>query len=354
MSIAPDAFGIVREIVPNAAAALFLTSHDGVPEGFFHEDSPDAVRSLFLNEPQLFIGPNEYNVHRLVSTGGARKIGQLRTPPEWFYSSNTYQLLVRPSGHHHVLDGVLEAGARKCGVFTLYREHGAGFDAQEEEELARMVIYFEHALQTGGQPLEDGAGMVEREAMILASVDGRLLFFSPEAQVLLNELPLAGPHWPDRRKLPLFCRKLIDSLRDDERHPLQMPSLSISLPGGALHAHAQWMGAASAAETQGASENGVVGILLKRTMPQPLRIWRNLCHAALSPQQMEVAFWMALGGGRDAVRSRMHISEAVLRDCVKAAYETLGCASQAELTALLRAAPVPRLRPGSIIRPAGK
>jgi len=99
LSVVPDAFAAVREIVPNAAAALFLTSPEGVPHAFFHEDSPESVQSLFLGEPQLFVGPHEFNVFRLVGAPGGAKVGQLMAPGEAYFRSNTYQLLVRGSGH---------------------------------------------------------------------------------------------------------------------------------------------------------------------------------------------------------------------------------------------------------------
>lgn len=339
----PDAFAIVHELIPNAASALFLTSHEGVPQGFFHEDSPEDARSLFLNEPQLFTGPGEYNVLRLVGTPGAAKIGQLLEPPKEFFRSNTYQLLVRASGHAHTLDARLEVDGRRAGLITLYREPGAGFSMQDADDLARVALHFEHALRAGTMSSHQPASIVEHEAIILANTDGKPLFVSQAANALLAQIPLAGPQWPDRRKLPMFCMHLIDVLLHSERHPWTMPNHAVALPGGALQASAQWLDAAGTASSAGAlaaSENGLVGITLRQGMPLPLRVWRNLNHAALSPQQMEVAFWMALGGGRDAARSRMAIGEAVLRDCVKAVYETLGCASQEELVSVLHAAPM--------------
>lgn len=342
MSMVPDAFAIVHELIPNAASALFLTSHDGVPHGFFHEDSPEEARNLFLNEPQLFIGPGEYNVFRLVGTPGAAKIGQLLHPPKWFFHSNTYQLLVRASGHHYTLDARLEVDGRRAGVITLYREPGTGFSAQDADDLARVAVHFEHALKSGTMSSRQPPGIVEHEAIILANTDGKPLFISQAANELLAQIPLAGPQWPDRRILPAFCMRLIDVLRDSERHPWSMPNHALALPGGILQVSAQWlnpMGTASAAGALAAGERGLVGISLRQSMPLPLRVWRNLSRAALSPQQMEVAFWMALGGGRDAARARMAIGEAVLRDCVKAVYDTLGCTSQEELVSVLHAAP---------------
>jgi hypothetical protein len=59
-------------------------------------------------------------------------------------------------------------------------------------------------------------------------------------------------------------------------------------------------------------------------------VWRRLNDSSLSPQQLEVAYWLAMGGGRDAVRERVNIGEAVLRDCVKAVYAEFRCSTQAE------------------------
>ena len=44
MAIAPDAFAITHDLVPNGAAALFLTSDDGEHYARFHEDCPDEVQ----------------------------------------------------------------------------------------------------------------------------------------------------------------------------------------------------------------------------------------------------------------------------------------------------------------------
>jgi hypothetical protein len=343
MSVMPEAFALIHELIPNAASAIFLTSHEGVPHGFYHEDSPEAVRNLFLSEPQLFQGPNEYNVFRLVGAPGTAKIGQLLEPPSGFFSSNTYQLLVRASGHHHTLDARLEVDGRKAGLLTLYRESGRGFDRQDADDIARVAVHFEHALRAGALPADLSGSAIEREAIIIADTGGRPLFISPAASDILARLPLAGAQWPDRRQLPTFCMHLIELLRDGERHPWQLPGRTIALPGGALQACAHWLqpagGAPASAAVASDGQGGLVGITLKQNVPLPLQVWRKLSQVALSPQQMEVAFWMATGGGRDVARSRMAISEAVLRDCVKSIYDTLGCSSQEEMLATLLAAP---------------
>ncbi|HJW54677.1 MAG TPA: hypothetical protein VJ577_05325 [Burkholderiaceae bacterium] len=341
MSIAPDAFAIVHELVPNAASALFLTSHEGVQEATFHEDCPASVQELCISETGIFDGPGEIGPLQMIAPPDAPKIGQLLAPPREYFSSNTYQLLVRGCGHHYTLDARLEVDGRRHGLIALFREPGLAFDSRDVESISRIALHFEHAIQACLSPRIELHGVVEQEALIVSNADGELLYLSPRASALLDEVPLAGPQWRNRRALPPGCKRLIDILRDGEQYPWKMPSCSIPLPGARLNVSAHWLAVAGTSPVQAgqaAADRGLVGITLKRMMPTSLRVWRNLNTVPLSPQQLEVAFWMASGGGRDAVRKNMSISDAVLRDCVKVIYEKLECSSQAELMAVLHTA----------------
>lgn len=341
MTIAPDAFAIAHELVPNAASALFLTSHEGEAQATYHEDCPVDVQALCMGDGALFEGPTEPNLQRLVTRRGTPKVGQLWNPPREYFSSNTYQLLVRGCGHHHTIDARLEANGRRIGIVSLFRETGLGFDAHNLADLGRVALYFEHAAKAGAGAQPDADSDAELQAMVVANTRGEVVFSSLAANALLNEVPLTGAQWPDRRKLPVAGLRLIDILKDNEQFAWQMPSCTLPLAGGALDMHAQWMlppGDTVVDDPAAVAERGLVGITLTRRTPLPLRVWRNLSAAPLSPRQMEVAFWMAVGGGRDAARARLSISEAVLRDCVKAVYEKLGCSSQADLMATLRKA----------------
>jgi len=338
MSIAPDAFAIAHELLPHAATALFLTGPDGTLHAAVHEDCPDAVRALCLSESTLFDGPGEFNTRQLVSAPGQPKLGQLLAPPAAYYASNTYQLLIRGCGHHHTLDARLEADGRPFGVLALMREPGRGYAAGDLPCLARIAQHLEHAQRGAAEAPATEAASLAEPAMLVARASGELLFASPAALALLDEIPFAAALWPDRRVLPPAGLRLLQALQGEGKPPWEMPACSLAIPGRALELRAQWLGAATGGleAARAAADAGLVGISLARRTPLPLRVWRRLAEVQLSPRQREVAFWMALGGGREAARQRLHISEAVLRDCVKAVYERLGCGSQAELTALLR------------------
>jgi DNA-binding CsgD family transcriptional regulator len=341
MTIAPDAFAITHELVPNAASALFLTSDDGVQQATYHEDCPEAVQALCMGDGALFSGPTELNIQRLVTNHGAPKLGQLWQPPREYFSSNTYQLLVRGCGHHHTIDARMEVNGHRIGVVSLFRETGLGFSEDNLADLGRIAQYFEHAARVNSTSPWGAGGDVDLQSMVVANTQGEVVFASLAASALLDEVPLAGPEWSNRRRLPDACVRLIDILKDNDQFAWQMPSCTVPMVGGMLDMHAQWLfGPEDLPSTDPleAATRGLVGITLVRRTPLPLRVWRNLSVAPLSPRQMEVAFWMALGGGRDAARSHLSISEAVLRDCVKAVYEKLGCSSETDLMATLRKA----------------
>ena len=236
----------------------------------------------------------------------------------------------------HVLEVRLGPAANPLGTLTLLRDDGPAFNTDDEEDLGRVANYFDYALRNAAAAAAGNGllGVIEDEAMLLATTNGDILFLSDSAGALLDQLASQEQQVFDRRSLPPFCLRLVESVVYGERYPWRLPAGTLELAGGVLEARAQWMSAGS----YDAIHSRTVGIFLKFVVPMPLRIWRALGSVELSPQQMEVAFWMGLGGGRDAARSRMDVSDAVLRDCVKAVYEKFGCTSEAGLLAILRPA----------------
>jgi hypothetical protein len=297
MTIAPDAFGLVRELIPNSSAHLTL-------------------------HPQLPTPPTPSGA------GPAR----MPPPPAGFFYSDHAGLATPVSPPVHVLQAPLAGGAGRHGEIALWRDEGAPFDPHDEEDLERVAGYFEQALRNAPGPGAGGPGVIEDEAMLLATSDGQILYLSDSAGDLLERLAAQERHGFDRRSVPPFCMRLLESVVHGDRYPWPRPPAALAMAGGVLEARAQWMRAG------GAAAGRTVGIFMKFVVPLPLRIWRAVGAVELSPQQTEVAFWMGLGGGRESARAHMEVSDAVLRDCVKAVYEKFGCSSEAGLIELLRPA----------------
>ena len=317
MTIVQDAFALVRELIPNSSAHLALavpvsaaapaTAIDGAPM------DPSFVQVL--------------------------------PPPDGYYFSDHASLGAPDSKPAHskpdyVLEVPLRSGGRQLGTITLWRHDGQSFDHHDQEDLARVATYFEHVLRHAPELGTGNAGVVEDEAMLLATSDGQILYLSDSAGALLDQLAAQERKVFNRRTLPPFCLRLAESVVHGDRYPWLLPLGTLAMAGGVLEARAQWMnaGGASALHSDDPAYNRTVGIFMKFVVPLPLRIWRALASVELSPQQAEVAFWMGVGGGRESARANMEVSDAVLRDCVKAVYEKFGCSSEAGLLEQLRPA----------------
>jgi len=306
MTIVPDAFGLVRELIPNSSAHLVLRPQPAQPA------PGDALYT------------------------------QVLPPPEGYFYSDHAGFNAPAAAPVHVLEAALAPGGRRCGEIVLWRDGGAPFDHHDEEDLARVAGYFGHVLRNAPELGAGGAGVVEDEAMLLATGDGQILYLSDSAGALLDQLAAQERQTFDRRSVPPFCLRLVESVVHGDRYPWLLPLGTLAMGGGVLEARAQWMSVGGAAALHMVADAGAasrtVGIFMKFVVPLPLRIWRAIGSVELSPQQAEVAFWMGLGGGRESARANMDVSDAVLRDCVKAVYEKFGCSSEAGLLEQLRPA----------------
>ena len=303
MTIAQDAFALVRDLVPNTCAELALRVE---PAGA--APAPDAPYVQVL-------------------------------PPPSGYAFRDHAGFTAPcTPALHALQVPLENGSRRLGEITVWRHDDLPFDRHDEEDLQRVATYFEHVLRNAPELAAGGAGVIEDEAMLLATVDGQILYLSDSAGALLDQLAAQERQVFDRRTLPPFCLRLVESVAYGDRYPWLLPLGTLAMAGGVLEARAQWMraGGAAALHAEDPAYIRTVGIFMKFVVPLPLRIWRAIGSVELSPQQAEVAFWMGVGGGRESARANMEVSDAVLRDCVKAVYEKFGCSSEAGLLELLR------------------
>ncbi len=304
MTLIPDALALVRELIPNSGSQLFLHAERAAPE----------ARAAHV--PGVLPPPNGYFYGDSVDAAVAPHAARARA--------------------RQVLEARLGSAAHPLGTLTLLRDGGPAFDRDDEEDLGRVANYFDYALRHAAAAGAGAglAGVIEDDAMLLATTGGDILFLSDSAGALLDRLASQEQQVFDRRTLPPFCLRLVESVVFGERYPWRLPASTLALAGGLLEARAQWMSAGA----HDALHGRTVGIFLAFVVPTPLRIWRALGSVELSPQQMEVAFWMGLGGGRESARANMDVSDAVLRDCVKAVYEKFGCTSEAGLIAILRTA----------------
>ena len=144
MTLIPDALELVRELIPNSASQLFLLA----------QQSPEDL--------------HEANV-----------LGVLPPPNGYFYGDSV-EFGVPPAEARaraaHVLEARLGSAANPVGTLTLLRDDGPPFDMDDEEDLGRVANYFDHALRNAAIAGNGLSGVIEDEAMLLATTNGDILF----------------------------------------------------------------------------------------------------------------------------------------------------------------------------------
>lgn len=313
--IAPDLTALLRRMVGADAAALFWLDEFGLPEGFHHEDSPDSVKDLFLNEfERLFVGEREINVLAL-SQRKDRCVGHLLAPGADYFQSNTYNLLVRASGHHHSLDLRVDVNGRARAVVLLFRTAQRPFADEEAAALLRAAPYLQRAIEISLPPdAWQGLGS-QHGHLLLDGTAQRIVLMNDPALDLLRNAGQRGMGWregiPPKTPPPWVQRLLAQPDR-----PLHLP-----VPGGVLVAQVHPMHAPSPAMAGpggGAPPHLLVALSLKR--PMRMDVVRRVLALQLSPLQREIALLAGLGHARADCVSRIGVSPEALKKHLRAIF----------------------------------
>jgi DNA-binding CsgD family transcriptional regulator len=318
-AIAHDATALIRQLVGADAAAIFWLNEQGLPDGFFHEDSPSEVQSLFLDEfERLFVGANEINVFALARHRG-RRIGNLILPPADYFKSNTFNLLVKPSGHRHSLDLRVEVDGMTRVVVLLFRGGNRRFGDDEAARLDGIAPYLQRALRSVQPDLECS---VLASGYLLASVDGsRILMHSGEAAMILQGANRAGTGACKAgtmdRPPPFLHRLCLDAVQVS-RPPLVR---EFAVPGGRIEARATPLEPVTTADVVASRQ---VLVEMKLLRPRRLEIVRRIAGIRLSPTQREIALLAGMGHQRADCLQVVGVSKEALKKHLKAVYAATG------------------------------
>jgi DNA-binding CsgD family transcriptional regulator len=328
--IAPEVCAVLRTLVGADAAALFWLGEDGRPEGFFHEDSPASAQDLFLNEfGRLFSGPGEINVHTLARADGPRTGRLLLPDTHHFFRSNSYNLLVRASGHRHTLDLRVEVQGRTRAIAMLFRAPGPGFSAGDAALLERASGWLARAFAAppAPQPAQaEGTGPVGH---VVLDAEGRLALFADEAAAqLLRQANLPG----------LGLRATGPS------HPVALPPglpgrLGVAGPGAAarIAVPGGWLAAdLRALQPLGDGRGGPGGagqhlLTLQLERPHSVVVAQRVLALPLSPLQREIALLAGLGHARADSHRLAGVGEAALKKHLRAIFAATGASDWDDL-----------------------
>ncbi|GAB2461971.1 hypothetical protein GCM10027082_11390 [Comamonas humi] len=330
--VAPDVCTVLRTLIGADAAALFWLDEQGLPEGFFHEDSPASAQNLFLNEFQrLFVGAHETNVFALAQPHGPR-VGRLLAPDAGYFRSNTYNLLIRASGHHHTLDLRVEVpgptGPVTRAVVALFRAPGNGFNAAEAALLERAGTSLQRAFvrpaATGLAPSADGAvGHVLLDAASL-----RPLLADATATQLLQSANLRGLGLQGGEAagaaLPADLFQHL-GLQPGQSARIPVPHGVLDMRMHPLHPVAggagQWL------------------LTLQLQRPRQIDVVRRVLALPLSPLQREIAALAGLGHARADCTALTGVGSAALKKHLRTILEVADASDWEALASRLHGGP---------------
>ncbi|MFG1201804.1 hypothetical protein V5F29_05375 [Xanthobacter aminoxidans] len=313
-TLAPLLCRLTRGYVGAAAVALFWMDEEGRPVGFHHEDSPAEARDLFANEfHRLFVGPDEINVASL-SRRSERNVGHLIAPPASYYRSNTYNLLVRPSGHHHALDLRVDISCRARIVVLAFREHGRPFGMEE----ARLFQGLEAILASASL-----GSLAERwiarspQGHLVVDADARTIRFLDAAGAgMLAQCSLVGQGVRlvgTPSVVPHFIADLCRAARNT-----RLPASGIAMvPVGRLAMCAQEMTVPSEAGA------GAFIVTLEQQVPLSRAALDMVMETRLSPTQKHLLVAAARGQRRNEAAAELGVSPEALKKHLAVVYSTL-------------------------------
>jgi len=325
--IAPTVCRILREIVGADAVSLFWMDEQQMPAGLFHENAADSALDLFVNEyDRLFTGASEINASQIAATTG-RPVGQLLNPERSYFRSNTFNLLVRASGHFHTLDLRVDVANRARAVVMLFREEQNPFDEIDASYLRQALPYLKRAIES-----QSAESIWERSRLggyMLVDLSGtKLLTLSAEANELLKactivgqNVRLIGPTTMPPRFAQDLCRRLVSS---------SMAQDVLDVPGGRLLLTATLMHPPVAE----ASEQVLISLQMEQ--PKRLKAIENILNLELSPLQRSIALVAAMGGTRAECLTSAGTSNEALKKHLATIYRRVGVASWEELAKALQ------------------
>jgi len=263
----------------------------------------------------------------------------LKVKEKQFENHDFYNLVMRPTGIHDVLQLAVAEHGRSIGLLHISRAKcDPPFTERDWQLLFLIAPFIAHAQAPGstiGQMVES-----EDRGLIIATPDGKIEYLSPQAGRLLAmaqhevlwsrgvSLPEPGAALPP--EVMRLCHDLVRIFED--KTPSSVPVRQLANAWGLFTFRAYWLERAGEER-----EAGLIGIAIERLEPLALKFWRHAEKLPLSGREIEVCLPLALGQSRAEIAERLGVSENTAINHCRNIYAKLGIQSRTELVEKLHA-----------------
>lgn len=340
--VAPSVYTLVSKIMGAEAVGMCWFDEAGAPQGFYQQGSSRDAELLFMNHyEELFMGPYEYTPFWSVRNKGRSVGNALQTSKEYF-RSNTYNLLIKPSHCHFLLDALvdLEGVIRLTACF--FRSLQNPFTQADVQKLAALVPVLRRAITKSATVPTYRCDAGEEAHMLISSDGQRIEMQDANAQKLLATIRLfdQGVSLTDSiSKPPRFVQALCNRLRNET---LADAAVDIDLAGRTFYVRANgltWTPSFFPAGAESPHGDPKILITLQVRRSGAIEVVRTISQWDLSPLQARVAMYAASGGSRMECALHHKVSKEALKKHLRQIYAASRCTDWQELTVTLQSSP---------------
>ncbi|MCP5133475.1 MAG: response regulator transcription factor [Gammaproteobacteria bacterium] len=306
---------------------------------------PEVMEAVKSEWNRLYVEPYHarvldwYNHHPMIT--------DLRILDDRFYRSDFYHTVFRPYKHYYRVQAkVCIHGAMVGGISLARSQHQQPFDADEIQQLRRLLPYLEHGLQARGEAVTDYVDSGQTGLVILTR-NGSVVYLSDAARNLLflaayGTFPVGQGRFSPPVAVPPVLQQLcanLDGIFQGWDAP--PPSFTHTNARGRFVFRAYWLQPPTihtGLDTAGYSptDDGLIGVLIEHQEPLRLQLYRNLQGWRLSPREQEVGLALAEGLSQTAIATRLNVSVQTVVTYVRRLYAKLEVHNRAELLDKLR------------------
>lgn len=223
------------------------------------------------------------------------------------------------------------------------------FDAEDIQQLRRLLPYLEHGLRARGGAVTDYVDSGQTGLVILTR-NGSVVYLSDAARSLLflatyGTFPVgqghSGPPVAVPPVLQQLCANLDGIFQGWDAPP---PSFTHTNARGRFVFRAYWLQPPAVHPGPDAlghppADDGLIGVLIEHQELLRLQLYRNLQGWRLSPREQEVGLALAEGLSQTAIATRLNVSVQTVITYVRRLYAKLEVHNRAELLDKLRTRP---------------
>jgi hypothetical protein len=339
--IAPALSTLLCQIIGAEAGGMCWFNEAGMPEGFYQSGAPRDAEELFMNHyEELFVGPHEYTPFWSIRNKG-RRVGNTLQASKEYFRSNTYNLLIKPSNCHFLLDALVDLDGVTRLTACFFRSSKNPFTEVDAKKLTALVPVLrcaigkrQHALTCRSAKTEGGYMLISEDGDQVEMIDGPAHELLATIKLFDQNISLVSRLAGPPRFVQLLCKQL-------RREGVASAKTETELAGGTLVVNASWMAAAPDAlltipERPPAKK---ILVLLQFRQAGAVEVVRSISAWGLSPLQGRIAMYAAAGGSRIGCAVHHRVSKEALKKHLREIYAASRCGDWQELAANFRGQP---------------